>query len=193
MNLSPNAADVVFLVLEVYQEEMSGDLLMNAQKCQLSDGVAVRSSSNFRLTCPVSEVYKLQNAKFSPQLKKEVREVRQRSMLRFSQSLQLNASNRSYHSLQARRNDIAAKLCQEIQKGMSLKAARTFTIRLGLVDLRHDLELLVLAIENRFKVEKPKNRLADLDLDPLLGKNWDIKLKQDDRFLTAFSYNVRKV
>ena len=38
VNLSPNAADVVFLVLEVYQEEMSGDLLMNAQKCQLSDG-----------------------------------------------------------------------------------------------------------------------------------------------------------
>ena len=173
MNLSPNAADVVFLVLEVYQEEMSGDLLMNAQKCQLSDGVAVPSSSNFRLTCPVSEVYKLQN----------------RSILWFSQSLQLNASNRFYQ-LQARRND-AAKLRQEIQKGMSLKAARTFTIRLGLADLRHDLELLELAIENRFKVEKPKNRLADLD--PLLGKNWDIKLKQDDRFLTAFSHNVRKV
>ena len=35
VNLSPNAADVVFLVLEVYQEEMTGDLLMNAQKCQL--------------------------------------------------------------------------------------------------------------------------------------------------------------
>ena len=173
MNLSPNAADVVFLVLEVYQEEMSDDLLMNAQKCQLSDGVAVPSSSNFRLTCPVSEVYKLQN----------------RSILWFSQSLQLNASNRFYQ-LQARRND-AAKLRQEIQKGMSLKAARTFTIRLGLADLRHDLELLELAIENRFKVEKPKNRLADLD--PLLGKNWDIKLKQDDRFLTAFSHNVRKV
>ena len=62
MNLSPNEADVVFLVLEVYQEQISGDLLMNAQKCQLSDGVAVRSSSNFRLTCPVSEVYNLQNA-----------------------------------------------------------------------------------------------------------------------------------
>ena len=190
MNLSPNAADVVFLVLEVYQEEMSGDLLMNVQKCQLSDGVAVRSSSNFRLTCPVSEVYKLQNPKFSPQLKKEVLEVRQRSILRFSQSLQLNASNHFYQ-LQARRNDNAAKLRQEIQKGMSLKAARTFTIRLGLADLRHDLELLGLAIENSFKVEKPKNRLADLD--PLLGKNWDIKLKQDDRFLTAFSHNVRKV
>ena len=84
MNLSPNAADVVFLVLEVYQEQISGDLLMNAQKCQLSDGVTVRSSSNFRLTCPVSEVYNLQNAKFSPQLKKEVLEVRQRSILRFS-------------------------------------------------------------------------------------------------------------
>ena len=64
-------------------------------KCQLSDGVAVRSSSNFRLTCPVSEVYRLQNAKFSPQLKKEVLEVRRRSILRFSQALQLNASNRS--------------------------------------------------------------------------------------------------
>ena len=127
----------------------------------------------------MSEVYKLQNAKFSPQLKKEVLEVRQRSILRFSQSLQLNASNRSYE-LQARRNDIAAKLRQEIQKGMSLKAARIFTIRLGPADLCHDLELLGLAIENSFKVEKPKNRLADLD--PLLGKNWDIKLKQDDRF-----------
>lgn len=187
VNLSPNAADVVFLVLEVYQEQMSGDLLMNAQKCQLSHGVAVRSSSNFRLTCPVSEVYKLQNPKFSPQLKKEVLEVRQRSILRFSQSLQLNASNRSYQ-LQARRNDIAAKLRQEIQKGMSLKAARTFTIRLGPADLRHDLELLGLAIENSFKVEKPKNRLADLD--PLLGKNWDIKLKQDDRFFYITSTEI---
>ena len=103
VNLSPNAADVVFLVLEVYQEQMSGDLLMNVQKCQLSDGVAVRSSSNFRLTCPVSAVYKLQNVKFSPQLKKEVLEVRERSIVQFSQSLQLNASNRSYQ-LQARRN-----------------------------------------------------------------------------------------
>ena len=135
----------------------------------------------------MSEVYKLQNAKFSPQLKKEVLEVRQRSILRFSQSLQLNASNRSYQ-LQARRNDIAAKLRQEIQKGMSLKAARTFTIRLGPADLRHDLELLGLAIENSFKVEKPKNRLADLD--PLLGKNWDIKLKQDDRFFYITSTEI---
>ena len=32
VNLPPNAADV-FLVLEIYQEEMSGDSLMNAQKC----------------------------------------------------------------------------------------------------------------------------------------------------------------
>ena len=122
-----------------------------------------------RLTCPVSEVYKLQNAKFSSQLKKEVLEVRQRSILRFSQSLQLNASNRSYQ-LQARRNDIAAKLCQEIQKGMSLKAARTFTIRLGLVDLRHDLELLGLAIENSFKVEKPRTVSSILILIPCLAK-----------------------
>ena len=107
--------------------------------------------------------------------------------MRFSQSLQLNASNRSYQ-LQARRDDIAAKLRQEIQKGMSLKAARTFTIRLGPADLRHDLELLGLAVENSFKVEKPKNRLADLDL--LLGKNWDIKLKQDDRFFYITSTEI---
>ena len=32
VNLPPNATDV-FLVLEVHQEEMSGDLLINAQKC----------------------------------------------------------------------------------------------------------------------------------------------------------------
>ena len=42
---------------------------------------------------------------------------------------------------------------------------------MGPADLRHDLELLGLAVENNFKAEKLKNRLDDLD--PLLGEKWD--------------------
>lgn len=179
MSLTPNSADVVFIVLELYQDESGLEVLINAQKCQLSDGVAVRPLANFRLTCPASAVHTLQDTKLSSQLKKVVLEVRQGAILRLSQSLQLHMANRAYQ-LQVRRYDLAAKLRCEIYRGMSSKAARTFVIKMGPADLRHDLELLGLAVENNFKVEKSKNRLDDLD--PLLGEKWDVKLKQDDRY-----------
>ena len=54
---------------------------------------------------------------------------------------------------------------------------------MGPADLRHDLELLGLAVDNSFKVEKLKNRLADLD--SLLGEKWDMKVKDDDRYFYA--------
>ena len=54
---------------------------------------------------------------------------------------------------------------------MSSKAARTFVIKMGQADLRHDLELLGLAVESNFKAEKSKNRLDDFG--PLLGEKWD--------------------
>ena len=182
VSLTPNSADVVFIVLELYQDESGLEVLINAQKCQLSDGVAVRPLANFRLTCPASAVHTLQDTKLSSQLKKVVLEVRQGAILRLSQSLQLHMANRAYQ-LQVRRYDLAAKLRCEIYRGMSSKAARTFVIKMGPADLRHDLELLGLAVENNFKVEKSKNRLDDLD--PLLGEKWDVKLKQDDRYFYA--------
>ena len=166
MSLTPNSADVVFIVLELYQDESGLEVLINAQKCQLSDGVAVRPLANFRLTCPASAVHTLQDTKLSSQLKKVVLEVRQGAILRLSQSLQLHMANRAYQ-LQVRRYDLAAKLRCEIYRGMSSKAARTFVIKMGPADLRHDLELLGLAVENNFKVEKSKNRLDVLD--PLLN------------------------
>ena len=182
VSLTPNSADVVFIVLELYQDESGFEVLLNAQKCQLSDDVAVRLLANFRLTCPASAVHTLQDTKLSSQLKKAVLEVRQGAILRLSLSLQLHMANRAYQ-LQVRRYDLAAKLRCEIHRGMSSKAARTFVIKLGPADLRHDLELLGLAVDNNFKVEKSKNRLDDLD--PLLGEKWDVKLKQDDRYFYA--------
>lgn len=180
VSLTPNSADVVFIVLEIYQDE--SEVLLNAQKCQLSDGVAVRLLTNFRLTCPASAVYTVQDTKLSSQLKKAVLEVRQGAILRLSESLQLHMANRAYQ-LEVRRYDLAAKLRCEIHRGMSSKAARTFIIKMGPADLRHDLELLGLAVDNSFKVEKSKNRLHDLD--PLLGEKWDVKLKDDDRYFYA--------
>ena len=180
VSLTPNSADVVFIVLELYQDE--SEVLLNAQKCQLSDGVAVRLLGNFRLTCPASAVYTLQDTKLSSQLKKAVLEVRQGAILRLSESLQLHMANRAYQ-LEVRRYDLAAKLRCEIHRGMSSKAARTFLVKMGPADLRHDLELLGLAVGNNFKVEKSKNRLDDLD--PLLGETWDVKLKDDGRYFYA--------
>lgn len=180
MSLTPNSADVVFIVLELYQDKSGFEVLLNAQKCQFSDGVAVRLLANFRLTCPASAVHTPQDTKLSSQLKKAVLEIRQGAILRLSQSLQLHMANRAYQ-LQVRRYDLAAKL--RCDRGMSSKAARTFVIKMGPADLRHDLELLGLAVDNNFKVEKSKNRLDDLD--PLLGEKWDVKLKQDDRYFYA--------
>ena len=100
-------------------------------------------------------------------------------------------ANRAYQLL-VRQYDLAAKLRSEIHKGMSSKAARTFNIKLGPADLRDDLELLGMAIDNSFKVEKSKDRLADLDT--LLGEKWDVKLKQDDHYFyvtyTEFALDV---
>ena len=42
MSLKSNSADVILIVLELYQDESSFEVLLNAQKSQLSDGVAVR-------------------------------------------------------------------------------------------------------------------------------------------------------
>ena len=49
MSLTPNSADVIFIVLELYQDESGFEVLLNAQKSQLSDGVAVRPLANFRM------------------------------------------------------------------------------------------------------------------------------------------------
>ena len=69
MSLTPNSADVVFIVLELYKDDSGLEVLINAQKCQLPDGVAVRPLANFRLTCPASAVHTLQDTKLSSQLK----------------------------------------------------------------------------------------------------------------------------
>ena len=166
-------------VLELCQHESGFEVLLNAQKCQFSDGVAIRLLPNFRLTCPVSAVHTLQDTKLSSQLKKVVLKVRQGAILQLSQSLQLHMANHAYQ-LQVRWYELEAKLRCEIHRGMTSKAARTFTIKMGTADLHHNLELLGLAVDNNFKVEKSKNRLDDLD--PLLGAKWDIRLKQDDRY-----------
>ena len=49
MSLNSNSADVIFIVLELYQDESGFEVLLNAQKSQLSDGVAVRPLANFRM------------------------------------------------------------------------------------------------------------------------------------------------
>ena len=49
MSLTPNSADVIFIVLDLYQDDSGFEVLLNAQKSQLSDGVAVRSLANFRM------------------------------------------------------------------------------------------------------------------------------------------------
>ena len=64
VSLAPNSADVVFIVLELYQDESHFQVLL-AQKCQLSDGVAVRPLANFRLTCPAFAVHTFQDTKLS--------------------------------------------------------------------------------------------------------------------------------
>ena len=179
VSLSPNCADVVFAVLEIYERGAGRDILLNAEKCLLSDGVAVGLAANFTLTCPVSAVFSVRGTKLSAPFRKLLLDVRQKAILRVSESLQLHLSYRAYQ-LDVRSNDLASKLRTEIQRGISSKAARSFSIKLGPADLHYDLELLGLAITNNFKVEKSKPRLGDLD--PLLGEKWDVKLKQDDRF-----------
>ena len=91
-------------------------------------------------------------------------------------------ANRAYQ-LEVRRYDLAAKLRCEIHRGMPSKAARTFIVKICPDGILHDLELLGLAVDNNFKVEKSKNRLDDLD--PLLGEKWDVKLKDDGRYFYA--------
>ena len=49
MSLNPNSADVILIVLELYQDESGFEVLLNAQKSQLSDGVAVHPLANFRM------------------------------------------------------------------------------------------------------------------------------------------------
>ena len=49
MCLNPNSADVILNVLELYQDESGFEVLLNAQKSQLSDGVAIRSLADFRM------------------------------------------------------------------------------------------------------------------------------------------------
>ena len=49
MCLNPNSADVILIVLELYQDESGFEVLLNAQKSQLSDGVAIRPLENFRM------------------------------------------------------------------------------------------------------------------------------------------------
>ncbi|KAJ7331674.1 hypothetical protein OS493_019267 [Desmophyllum pertusum] len=191
VNLSSNSPDLMFVVLELYKEGTGDDILLKAQKCDLSEGVAVHVSTNFSLTCPVSAVHKLLGAKLSSSMKKALLDIRHKSIVRVSQSLQLHVGNRSYQ-LQARRYQLASKLRCEIQKAISSKAARSVTIKLGPADLHHDFELLGLSIGNSFRVGKSKDHLADLD--PLLGEKWDVKLKQDDRFFyvtfTEFAMEV---
>lgn len=75
VSLTPNSADVVFIVLELYKDKSGFEVLLNAQKCQFSDGVAVRLLANFRLTCPASAVHTPQDTKLSSQLKKAVLET----------------------------------------------------------------------------------------------------------------------
>ena len=67
MNLSPNTADVVFLVLEVYQEEMSGGLLMNDQNVsyQMVSLFAVRPTSGLPVQCPKCTSFKTLNFRLS--------------------------------------------------------------------------------------------------------------------------------
>ena len=49
MSLNSNSADVILIVLELYQDESGFEVLLNAQKSQLSDGVAVHPLANFRM------------------------------------------------------------------------------------------------------------------------------------------------
>ena len=63
---------------------------------------------------------------------------------------------------------------------MTTKAARCCTIKVGPASLSTDLELLSLTTENGFKATKSKTDLADID--PLLGGNWDVKMKSDNHF-----------
>ena len=191
VSLSLNCADVVFAVLEIYEGGAGRDILLNAEKCLLSNGVAVALTANFSLTCPASAVFSVCGTKFSVPFRKLLLGVRQKAILRVSESLQLHLSYRT-DQLDVRRNDLASKLRTKIQRGMSSKAACSFSIKLGPADLNYDLQLLELAITNNCKVEKSKPRLGDLD--PLLGKKWDIKLKQDNRFFyvtfTEFALDV---
>ena len=49
MSLNSNSADVILIVLELYQDESGFEVLLNAQKSQLSGGVAIRPLANFRM------------------------------------------------------------------------------------------------------------------------------------------------
>lgn len=152
INLSPNSPDLMFVVLELYKEEARDEILLKAQKFDLSEGVPVCLAANYTLTCPVSAVQKLRGIKLSTPMKKAVLDIQQRSTMRFSQSLQIHLGNRNYQ-LQARCYDLASQLRCEIQKAISTKPARSATIKLGPADLHHDFELLVLS--GRPKIVSP--------------------------------------
>ena len=152
--------------------------MLKAQKCEISKNTVVKLTEDFNVTCPVACAHKL-NTKISSSVAKAVQEVKKRAIVRCAESLNQYAEDRGYQ-LRARRHDLAAKIRGEIKKTMTTKAARSCSLKIGPADLSKDLEVLSLTLENGFKVSKSKHNLDDLDF--LLGKEWDVKIKPDNHF-----------
>ena len=180
VTFSATSTDLAFLVVEIYQRacQQNPHEMLKAQKCEISENTVVKLTEDFNVTCPVACAHKL-NTKISSSVAKAVQEVKKKAIVRCAESLNQYAEDRGYQ-LRARRHDLAAKIRGEIKKTMTTKAARSCSLKIGAADLSKDLEVLSLTLENGFKVSKSKHNLDDLDF--LLGKEWDVKIKPDNHF-----------
>ena len=180
VTFSATSTDLAFLVVEIYQHacQQNPHEMLKAQKCEISENTVVKLTEDFNVTCPVACAHKL-NTKISSSVAKAVQEVKKRAIVRCAESLNQYAEDRGYQ-LRARRHDLAAKIRGEIKKTMTTKAACSCSLKIGPADLSKDLEVLSLTLENGFKVSKSKHNLDDLDF--LLGKEWDVKIKPDNHF-----------
>lgn len=63
---------------------------------------------------------------------------------------------------------------------MIMKVVCNCILKIGLVNLVIDFELLLLILESGFRIIKLKNNFVDFDF--FFGSNWDVKKKLDDYF-----------
>lgn len=177
VTFSPTCTDLAFMVAEIYQQDSRE--MMRAQRCKLTDGVASMMEEDVNMTCPVISVHHFNSKSCSNLVSKTMRDLKTQAIVRSAESLRHYAGNREYQ-LRFRKHELAAKLREEIQRAMTTKAARTCTLKVGPANLSTDLELLSLTMESGFRAVKSKDLLEDLD--PLLGRTWDVKTKSDGHF-----------
>ena len=83
----PTSTDLAFIVIEIYQQDSRE--IMTAQKSELSDGMAVKLTDHFNMTCPVTSIHKV-DTKISPHFTKTAQDVCRKAILLCADSQRQN-------------------------------------------------------------------------------------------------------